>query len=490
MPHDPTLVRLANATLLVPFEAYKAPRWILDGLAEGISGVCLFHNNLESAEQITELNAHLAEATDTPLISLDEEGGDVTRIGQAHGSEYPGNAALGAVDDPDLTRATLRSLGGQLTELGFNLDLAPTVDVNVADDNPVIGTRSFGSDPELVARHATAAVLGLQESGVAACAKHFPGHGATSQDSHHVLPRVEAEADLLRARELLPFRAAVDAGVRSILTAHIEMPALGGPGPATLDHRILNGVLRDELGFTGSVISDAMEMQGVSDRIGIPEASVLAVAAGCDLLCLGRFVYADGVEAVRSALVEAVRDGRLSGERLEEAAERNAQLRTWVRGAATRQAPLVADDIGLSGARRAARVHGVLPPLRDPFVVEVDAPANVAVGEVPWGLDPWFPKVERVAPDPAAAERILDTVGDHDLVVVVRDAHRHPDARALTARLLKARPEAVVVEMGLPIWRPECGAHVSTYGAAHVNGRTAAELLGAPGAVDTAPVRG
>src|SRR5699024_844520 len=124
MPHDPTLVRLANATLLVPFEAYKAPRWILDGLAEGISGVCLFHNSLESAEQITELNAHLAEATDTPLISLDEEGGDVTRIGQAHGSEYPGNAALGAVDDPDLTRATLRSLGGQLTELGFNLDLA------------------------------------------------------------------------------------------------------------------------------------------------------------------------------------------------------------------------------------------------------------------------------------------------------------------------------------------------------------------------------
>src|SRR5699024_992904 len=150
-----------------------------------------------------------------------------------------------------------------------------------------------------------------------------------SQDSHHVLPRVEAEADLLRARELLPCRAAVEAGVRSILTAHIGMPALGGPGPATLDHRILDGVLRDELGFTGSVISDAIEMQGVSDRIGVPEASVLAVAAGCDLLCLGRFVYADGVEAVRSALVEAVRDGRLSGERLEEAAERNAQLSTW-----------------------------------------------------------------------------------------------------------------------------------------------------------------
>ena len=488
MPHDPTLVRLANATLLVPFEAHQAPRWVLEGLAEGISGVCLFHNNLDGAEQVTKLNARLSEATDTPLISLDEEGGDVTRIGQAHGSQYPGNAALGAVDDPHLTRATLRSLGGQLAGLGFNLDLAPTVDVNVADDNPVIGTRSFGADPELVARHACAAVLGLQEAGVAACAKHFPGHGATSQDSHHVLPRVEADADLLRDRELLPFRAAVDAGVRSILTAHIEMPALGGPGPATLNHGILNGILRDELGFTGSVISDAMEMRGVSGRIGVPEASVLAVAAGCDLLCLGRFVYADEVEAVRTALVAAVREGRLSGERLEEAAERNSELRTWVRkAAASRAAAPTTDEIGLSGARRATRVHGALPPLRDPFVVEVDAPANVAVGDVPWGLGPWFPETERVFPDPATAERILDAVGDRDLVVVVRDAHRHPGARALTSRLLTARPDAVVVEMGLPIWRPECGAHVSTYGAAHVNGRTAAELLGAPGAVGTAP---
>lgn len=479
MPHDPTLARLANATLLVPFEAYEAPRWVLEGLAEGISGVCLFHNNLDSAEQITELNARLSEATDTPLISLDEEGGDVTRIGQAHGSEYPGNAALGAVDDPELTRSTLRSLGGRLAGLGFTLDLAPSVDVNVADDNPVIGTRSFGADPKLVARHAAAAVLGLQEAGVAACAKHFPGHGATSQDSHHVLPRVEADADLLRNRELLPFRAAVEAGVRSILTAHIEMPALGGPGPATLDHSILNGVLRDELGFTGSVVSDAMEMQGVSDRIGVPEASVLAVAAGCDLLCLGRFVYADQVEAVRSALVEAVREGRLSGERLEEAAERNAELRTWVRKtAAARASAPATDEIGLSGARRAARVHGTLPRLRDPFVVEVDAPAGVAVGDVPWGLGPWFPETVRVSPDPVAAGQILGAVGDRDLVVVVRDAHRYADARALMDRLLAARPDTVVVEMGLPIWRPECGAYVSTYGAAHVNGRTAAELLG------------
>ncbi|MBB6121954.1 glycoside hydrolase family 3 protein [Nocardiopsis algeriensis] len=485
MSHDPALERLANATLLVPFESHHAPRWILEGLADGISGVCLFHNNLDTPEQVAALNARLSEAADTPLISLDEEGGDVTRIGQAHGSDYPGNAALGAVDDTDLTRRTLRSLGGRLAELGLNLDLAPTVDVNVADDNPVIGTRSFGSDPELVARHSAAAVLGLQEAGVAACAKHFPGHGATSQDSHLTLPRVEADADLLHRRELLPFRAAVDAGARSVLTAHIEMPGLGVEGPATLAPHVLNELLRGELGFTGVVVSDAVEMQGLSGRIGIPEAAVRAVSAGCDLLCLGRFVYADRVEQVRAALVAAVREGQLPGERLEEAAARNAELRAWIRSRAALRAAAAEDtEVGLAGARRALRVDGVLPRWADPCVVEVDAPAGMAVGEVPWGLAPWFPGTERVSPDTAHAERLLAAAQGRGLVVVVRDAHRYPQARGLVERLLAERPDAVVVEMGLPVWRPACGAHVSTYGAARVNGLGAAELLG--GAVGAA----
>ncbi|MEE2048309.1 glycoside hydrolase family 3 N-terminal domain-containing protein, partial [Nocardiopsis tropica] len=249
-----------------------------------------------------------------------------------------------------------------------------------------------------VARHAAAAVIGLQAAGVAACAKHFPGHGATSQDSHHTLPRVEADADLLHRRELLPFRAAVEAGVQSILTAHIELPGLGGEGPATLAPHILNDLLRDELGFRGTVVSDAMDMDGVSGRIGIPEASVLAVAAGVDLLCLGRRVYEDQIELIRAALVTAVREGRLPGQRLEEAAERNARLRTWIRETSARRAAAPADEpVGLAGARRAVRVDGDLPPLSDPFVVEVDAPAGMAVGEVPWGLAPWFPGSERVA---------------------------------------------------------------------------------------------
>ncbi|MFD0774546.1 glycoside hydrolase family 3 protein, partial [Streptomonospora algeriensis] len=329
MPADPHLDRLANATLLVPFESYDAPRWVLDGLAGGLAGVCLFHNNIADTQQVARLNARLAEAAEAPLISLDEEGGDVTRIGQRHGSGYPGNAALGAVDDADLTRTVHRSLGAQLRELGFSLNLAPSADVNTVAENPGIGTRSFGADAEGVARHTAAAVTGLQEGGVAACAKHFPGHGATHQDSHLELPVVDADRELLFERELRPFRAAVEAGVQSVLTAHIRLPELGLTGPATLAPSVVSGLLRTELGFEGTVVTDAIEMEGVSARIGMPEAAVQALIAGCDLLCLGRFVYAEQVEGIRTAITDAVAQGRLSGERLEEAARRTSRLRSW-----------------------------------------------------------------------------------------------------------------------------------------------------------------
>ncbi|MFC3995431.1 glycoside hydrolase family 3 protein [Nocardiopsis sediminis] len=479
MPADPSLDRLANATLLVPFESYEAPPWLLDGLADGIAGVCLFHNNIRGPEQVAELTAVLAAAADDPLVSLDEEGGDVTRIGQRQGSDYPGNAALGAVDDPVLTRAVHTALGAELRALGCTLDLAPAVDVNTAADNPVIGTRSFGADAALVARHAGAAVTGLQDAGVAACAKHFPGHGATRQDSHTELPTVDADLDLLHRRELLPFRAAVGAGVRTILTAHLRLPAYGQEGPATLAPRILTGLLREEMGFTGVVISDALEMTGVSADIGIPEAAVRALAAGCDLLCLGRYTYADTIAAVRAAIVDAVRDGRLDGERLEQAAARTADLRAWTSG---RPVPPRPDGIGLEVARRAVRVAGDLPPLRDPVVTEIDAPPGMAVGDVPWGLAPWFPGTERVDPATARPGDVLARASGRDLVLVVRDAHRFAEARALVTAVCAARPDTVVVEMGLPEWRPECRAHVSTYGAARVNGQSAAELLGSIGA--------
>jgi beta-N-acetylhexosaminidase len=504
MMMDPSLSRLADAVLVPPFPGTTVPGWLLSALDRGLAGVTLFGLNVADSAQVAELTTRLREATDEPVIAIDEEGGDVTRIAHMTGSPYPGNAALGAVDDTELTTEIYRALGSDLAAVGINVDLAPSVDVNSAADNPVIGTRSFGPDTALVARHAAAAVTGLQSVGVAACAKHFPGHGSTVIDSHHELAQVEGGLDELRRRDLPPFAAAIEAGVRAIMPGHLRVPGLTGQLPATWSAAALTGLLRGELGFTGVIISDALEMRAVSDPHGVPEAAVRTVAAGADLLCLGRDQDEEMYLAVRAAIVGAVAEGRLPAARLEEAGARVAGLRSWLAGwggdraaaaPAGGQAPAKGNgeargaggdaQAGLAAARRALRVFGLSHPLSDPVVVELRPLRNIAVGSVPWGLGPWLHDgVYRIdtGPDEAnrarAVEDALTKAAGRPLVVVVRDAHRHPAARAVTTALLAARPDAVVVEMGLPVWRPASGGYVATYGAARPNGQAAAEALG------------
>lgn len=473
--NDPVVERLVNATLLVPFAGATAPRWVLEGLQRGVSGVTLFaiNGNVPGAAEVAALTAELRRHAD-PLVSIDEEGGDVTRLAHETGSPYPGSAALGALDDPGTTRAVYRSLGAELRDAGVNLDFAPSADVNTADDNPIIGTRAFGAEPGLVARHVAAAVGGLQEAGVAACAKHFPGHGATSQDSHLEIPTIEADLPLLERRELVPFRAAIGAGVRSVMTGHLRIPAITGDTPATLSPAAIDGLLRGALGYDGLVVTDALDMGAAGGTYGIPEAAVRAVLAGADLLCLGSKEYEDSVRAVRDHMAAAVRDGRLPAERLERAAGRVRALRTWLAAAGTARVDRAA---GQEAARRAVRITGSPAVPVDPLVIEVQAPSNIAVGPVPWGLGPWAADTVR-ADGTADAGHLLERATGRSLIIVVRDAHRYPEQRSLVSALLARRPDAVLVEMGLPVWRPEGVAHVATYGATRANARAAAEIIG------------
>src|SRR5690606_5033344 len=214
---------------------------------------------------------------DDVLVLCDEEGGCVTRLEAAAGSSWPGNAALGVVDDVAATELAGEGIGALSKRAGIDVALAPAVDVNSDPDNPVIGVRSFGSDPELVARHGAAFVRGLQSHGVAACAKHFPGHGATHTDSHVGLPTVEADLDTVRRRDLAPFAAAIDTGVRCVLTAHVVYPALDTE-PATMSAAWMT-LLREELGFDGVVISDALDMHAISRRVGRGPGAVAALRA-------------------------------------------------------------------------------------------------------------------------------------------------------------------------------------------------------------------
>ncbi len=283
----------------------------------------------------------------------------MTRLEVATGSSYPGNAALGAVDDIGLTERVAASIGADLAEVGVNLNLAPVADVNTNPLNPVIGIRSFGADDELVARHVAASVRGLQGAGVAACAKHFPGHGDTSEDSHHELPVVESLEDAA----LAPFRAAIGADVQSIMTAHIVVRSLGET-PATMSRAVLHDLLRDELGYDGLVLTDALEMKAISATVGVEEGAVQAIAAGADALCLGHDLFDESVVAVRDALVGAARSGRLPESRLAEAAARVRRAASWAsRDDAGKR---VAREVGRDAAERALRIAGDTRSTRRP----------------------------------------------------------------------------------------------------------------------------
>ena len=498
MTRDSSLARLADAILLPPFPGRSAPRWLLAALGRGLAGVALFGQNVAAPDQLAALTSRLRETAGDPVIAIDEEGGDVTRIAHATGSPYPGNAALGAADDVALTSEIYRLIGSDLAAAGVTVNLAPCVDVNTASDNPVIGTRSFGADTALVARHAAAAVTGLQSAGVAACAKHFPGHGSTRDDSHYMIAAVDGDIGQVRRRDLPPFAAAVVAGAQAVMAGHLRVPGLTGTRPATWSAAALSGLLRGELGFTGVIICDALEMRAVAEPHGLPEAAVRTVAAGADLLCLGADQDEEAYLAVRAALTTAVAEGRLPARRLEGAAARVSRLRSRLanpRPAATGAPPANGShcvraatgdtEAGLAAARRALRVSGLARPPADPVVVELSPLRNIAAGTVPWGLGPWLGgnvlRLDTTQRGPglgAAVAGLLARAAGRPLVIVVRDAHRHPVARTLTTALVTAHPDATVVEMGLPLWRPPAGAHIATFGAARPNAQAAAEVLG------------
>ncbi|MFE9093757.1 glycoside hydrolase family 3 protein [Streptomyces sp. NPDC007264] len=484
-----TLTRDALTVLQPGFTGTTAPDWLLRRLGEGLASVGLFGRNIASREQLAALTAQLRAERDDVLVAIDEEGGDVTRLEVRTGSSFPGNHALGAVDDVELTRRVAHELGRRLAECGVNLNWAPSADVNSNPANPVIGVRSFGADTALVARHTAAYVTGLQSAGVAACTKHFPGHGDTAVDSHHALPRIDAETPVLKERELAPFRAAIAAGTRAVMSAHILVPALDPDRPATLSRRILTELLRGELGYDGLIVTDGMEMRAIAGTYGIERGSVLAVAAGADAICVGGGLADDEtVRRLRDALVSAVRSGELAEERLADAAERVRALARWTAAQPGEAAPPPAagGDVGLLAARRALTVtgaEGFVPLTEPPYVAALTPVANIAVGdETPWGV---AAELLRLLPGTQtggfagrdAGRAALSAAGGRRIVAVVRDEHRHAWMAAALDTLLAERPDTIVVEMGVPQAAPRGALHIATHGAARVCGRAAAEVL-------------
>jgi beta-N-acetylhexosaminidase len=423
--------------------------------------------------------------------------------------------ALGAAASVDVTRIAYRTIGEELSALGITLDFAPVADVNTNPQNPVIGVRSFGDDPRRVAEHVRAAIGGLHDAGVASAAKHFPGHGDASVDSHHELPAIERDASQLRGVEFVPFRAAIAAGVDAIMTGHLALPLVDPSGaPATMSRVLLTDLLRGELGFDGVICTDCMQMDAIASGARSGESAVAAVAAGADLV-----TFSSSVEAAREAvdaLRAAVQDGRLDPGQIERSLARVTALRT--RSVERRGADIASvggqshRNTALDVARKAITI------VRDPassiplslhagqkiFVVQFDGP-SATPAESTGKQTTLFGKSLARSParvqeqlrtlDPAGHEykQLLMAAGSADVIIAVaRRAWAHRlQALAIADLALTAKP-LIVVAVREPYDAaavPAEAAVIATYGDDDASMEAAADvLLGKHAATGRLPV--
>ena len=469
--------RLAYGVLLAQFPGLTIPDWLRPALSGGLAGIILFGENTPDIEStrrvVVDFQGAAREAGESALIvASDEEGGDVTRIQHAAGSSLPGNAALGDVDDVDLTRRCAAAYGKLLAYAGITLTIAPCLDVASEPLNPVIGVRSFGADPDLVARHGAAFATGVREAGVRTCGKHFPGHGATRTDSHVALPVLDVPLDVLESRDEAPFACGVDA----VMTAHVVVPALG-PDPATLSPWSTQRIRA--LGIEGPIVTDALGMRAVADLYDMGDASVRALEAGADLLCLdsptGRDAQADFERAV-AGIEAAIDSGRLSADALRASHIRNLTLT----GTPAPAEPLdeilaMLDAVGSEAARRAVRTGGYVRCESPVVVADLRHRVSVAAGAAPLALAEVLQRRGALAKLVRGPHEAIDA--REPVVAVVREPRADAAEGDALAVLLAARPDTVVVHTGLADAAPAAERIVYAHGAGRANAEAVADLL-------------
>ena len=481
-----TLERLAGSLLWVGFDgvgAADAPLEALTELAPG--GLVLFARNVTTPEATAALVGSLREALGSgesaPLVAVDQEGGRVARLGRGFAT-FPSALALGATGDARLAEALGTALATEISRAGAQVDFAPVLDLLLEPASTVIGTRALGDDPARSAPLGAALVRGLQAGGIASVVKHFPGHGASPVDSHLALPRIEAGAATLRARELVPFAAAIAAGALGVMAGHLLVPALDGERPASLSRHILHRLLREEMGFEGVCFTDCLLMQAIAREPGTTAAAVAALEAGADALTISHDLVA--ARAARDAIVAAVRSGRVPLARLEEAHARGVALRSRVAELALRR---TADAGPAATARRVAeaavtlvRGEPVLDSSRVVNVIAFDGSASDGIGSRAGGTalhvmlrerkiraESLRVPLEPLAGDLETLADVLSAQRERRLVILARRAHLLPAQAAAIDALLAADADAILVAVLEPfdVSRfPQARTVLCTYG--------------------------
>lgn len=455
------VARLAGEVLCVGIPAPSLDERTRDEIARlGPGAFVLFARNVSTVGGTRDLVRALRAAgggTAPALVCVDQEGGRVARL--AFSDPLPSMMALGATRDLALAERAGARLADDLRAIEANVDFAPVLDLALAGRSTVVGTRSFGAEPSLVAELGSALVRGLEGAGIVSVPKHFPGHGATAIDSHEALPSVATTPGVMHARELVPFVAAFAAGARAVMSAHIVFPALDADRPATLSHRILTTLLREELGFRGACFTDCLQMSAIARTYGTARAAALALGAGADCAIVSHdLTLAAGA---RDAIVAAVASGELAYERLAEAARRMGELRRAVPISRSDVGATPDDVAGTIAARSIARVSGSvtlderLPvtvisfegTMGDGVAAEADQRPSLSLALRRRRLRSELLRVA-LAPDLAMREQLGELLamhGDRNVVIVARRAQLHAEQRAAISELLARAPRAIAI---------------------------------------------
>ena len=426
------------------FGGAVVPEWIKPWLEKGLGSVTLFASNTPNFEAAAQLISELRSYNPEVLVAIDEEGGDVTRLFVREGSRYPTPALLGQCDDEDLTFRSYNSMGTVLRELGIDITYAPVADVVAFENNPIVGVRSFGMSTDVVTRHIAAAVRGLQSAGVGACVKHFPGHGAVLEDSHHDLPHIKMALADYESQHIAPFKHAIESGVAAVMIGHLVAEALDSEIPASLSSKVIRDYLRGVLKFNGLVVTDALDMGAIGGPTKIHESALKALTAGADLLCFsGMGDQSVFVSSSFEWIKSAVDSGALATKDLEESAQRVISWRSDNKSSEGTSAAVDYKDL-IDGFEVSGSVELDAGAVN---LVEIGTKPTIAAGDVSWGMHRELRAVG-IACDIHASD--AETLATKKLVVAFRDAYRDAPLLATLRRLYERYPDAIFIDMGWP----------------------------------------
>jgi beta-N-acetylhexosaminidase len=460
-----SLAEKVGQMMMMGFDGLKPPSHILEWLASGrLGGLYLFSRNIESPAQVRRLIADCREAAKYPILAgIDQEGGLVARLREGF-TESPGAMALGASGKPQLAEDIARMMGLELAALGINWNFAPVADLAQQSDNPSIGTRAVGRDPQLVSDIVSAQIRGFQRAGVAATVKHFPGLGKSMIDTHEAAATVSSCLSTLYEEDLLPFRAAIAAGVGCVMLTHVMYEDLDSELPATLSPRIVDGLLREKLGYDGAVCTDCMEMKAIADNFDPGESAVLTVAAGSDMTLFSH--SRERQEAAYEAVLEAAKSGRLSEDRINQSVARIQALKRRfpldkapsLEIVGSREHRSLADETARAGAVLIKRAKALpLESSSAPIVlIEFSTERDAETGEgksrtaLSSHLSQRRPRVSPYIVEPGAAgnepQFVESVLSDADTVILVtRNAHLQPAQLQLAQSICEISSKVVLV---------------------------------------------